>query len=69
MDLNSAGVQGRRKRCLRVSREVLSWDLGKDVLPSTSAAFSNGFCGSGDKNMVCPLELQQLSCCRSLKMC
>lgn len=43
------------KVCLRVSREVQSWDLGKDVLPSTCAAFSNGFCWSGDKNMVCPL--------------
>lgn len=50
------------KVCLRVSRELLSWDLGRHILPSTSATFSKGFCWSGDQNTVCPLELQQLSC-------
>lgn len=43
VDLNTAGDQGWRKVGLRVSREVLPWGLGKDVPPSPSAAFSNGF--------------------------
>lgn len=42
-DLNIAGDQGRRKVGLGISREVLPGGLGKDVPPSTSAAFSTGF--------------------------
>ena len=43
LDLDAAGDQGWRKSGLRASREVLPWGLGKDIPPSTSSAFLDGF--------------------------